>query len=149
MRAGEEIETGWPHANREQYSTREMGAGARRDALTVHMLHMNMNKKNAMGRRGNQLTNLFSWRPINSGSRLLKRFSDAVDEAEEHQGDLESLEQTLNQHDEELVTEFKRSYTEMGGEQFRANAARFQCRCFLILPSLNLTFYRSHEGQNV
>lgn len=49
MRAGEEIETGWPHTNREQWSTREMGAGARRDTLTAHMLFMNLRKRNAMG----------------------------------------------------------------------------------------------------
>ena len=50
MRAGEEIETGWPHANREQWSTREMEPGKRLDMLQTHMAFMNTVKIRKMGR---------------------------------------------------------------------------------------------------
>jgi hypothetical protein len=49
MRAGEEIETGWPHSNREGTATREMDAGKRLDMLQTHMLFMNQSKMKKMG----------------------------------------------------------------------------------------------------
>ena len=49
MRAGEEVETGWPHHNCEQWSTREMGAGKRLDMLQSHMHYMNEVKIRKMG----------------------------------------------------------------------------------------------------
>jgi hypothetical protein len=49
MVTGEEIETGWPRMNRKQYTTREMDAGARIDAITIHMLQHNKDKLEKMG----------------------------------------------------------------------------------------------------
>ena len=49
MVTGEEIETGWPRINRKQYATREMDAGARTDALTVHIIEHNKDKIKRMG----------------------------------------------------------------------------------------------------
>lgn len=48
VRACEEIEAIWSILNAQQYGTREMDAGARRDQLTAAMLHLNMGKMNKM-----------------------------------------------------------------------------------------------------
>jgi hypothetical protein len=52
MVTGEEIEMGWPRMNCEQYTTREMDAGAHADAITVHMLEHNRDKLKKMGTKG-------------------------------------------------------------------------------------------------
>lgn len=41
MVTGEEIESGWARLNHLQYPTREMHAGARADAITIHMIQSN------------------------------------------------------------------------------------------------------------
>lgn len=47
--AGEEVESPWAEFNKNQYSTREMDAGARRDTLDPHMDHHNRLKKEGLG----------------------------------------------------------------------------------------------------
>jgi hypothetical protein len=49
MVTGEEIETGWSSLNHIQYSIREMDAGARQDAITIHMIHLNSRKAKNLG----------------------------------------------------------------------------------------------------
>lgn len=58
---------------------------------------------------------------------MLNRFSEAVEKVEEHQADLKAVEDALNQCDSGLLDDFKSGYTRLGGEQFRANASKFQC----------------------
>jgi hypothetical protein len=50
MVTGEEIETAWPRMNKKQYSTREMDAGARVDAITIHVIEHNKDKIWRMGK---------------------------------------------------------------------------------------------------
>ncbi len=49
MVTGEEIETGWPRINKKQYSTREMDAGGRVDAITAHAIEHNKDKIKRLG----------------------------------------------------------------------------------------------------
>lgn len=47
---GEQIETPWAILDALQYSTREMGAGHRRDVISAHMNHWNDKKKSKIGK---------------------------------------------------------------------------------------------------
>ena len=49
MVTGEEIESGWASLNPIQYAIREMDDGARVDAITVQMIHINEQKVHLMG----------------------------------------------------------------------------------------------------
>src|ERR1700748_2844509 len=49
MVGGEEVETTWVEPNHIQYVVREMNAGARADAITVHLLRNNEQKIFRMG----------------------------------------------------------------------------------------------------
>ena len=57
MFTGEDIETGWAKLNHIQYSTREMDAGARIDTITIHMLEINNEKVQRMGKNIRILNN--------------------------------------------------------------------------------------------
>jgi hypothetical protein len=48
--SGEEVEVPWAILNNLQCSTREMGAGARRDCITTHMEWQNIQKVARMGK---------------------------------------------------------------------------------------------------
>jgi hypothetical protein len=48
MVTGEEIESGWASLNHLQYAIREMDSGGRQDAITIHMLHLNDEKRKRM-----------------------------------------------------------------------------------------------------
>jgi len=50
MMSGEDVESPWAVMNFRQYSLREMGAGARRDALETHIHHWNTKKMLAIGK---------------------------------------------------------------------------------------------------
>jgi hypothetical protein len=50
MFTGEDIETGWSKLNHTQYANREMNAGARVDSITAHMLQINKEKTEGLGK---------------------------------------------------------------------------------------------------
>jgi hypothetical protein len=47
---GEDVESGWAKLNKEQWSSREMDAGSRRDDINMHMVTSNGDKIATMGK---------------------------------------------------------------------------------------------------
>ena len=61
--------------------------------------------------------------------RSLKRQAGALVRVEDLQVELNMVEVALDQIDSNLIPDFKKTYSEQGGEQFRPNESLVKCRC--------------------
>jgi hypothetical protein len=129
VRACEEVETGNPHLNRQQYNTREMKYGRRMDHLQVHMLHMNREKLDKMCKRSTDIYIIYMSLTYSAiADRANECWSEAVGKVEEMSLELAAIEEDLNALDPQLLPAFKTTYSTKGGEQFRPDPDLVRCK---------------------
>jgi hypothetical protein len=128
IRIAEEVEGHHKKGNRNQWSTREMDAGARQDTITAHMLYSNIAKFNNMRESSLTATNRSSITTLLSiAARLLERANKAKENVKEFSAELHGLEESLDSIDEGILTRFRKTYQSSGAEQFRPNQHRVKC----------------------